>query len=145
MLRVRSLAETLGFYRDGLGLRVVASDTRRAELSADGDLPALIVLEEHAEARTRAGAESLMVNRLGMRVRQRSIPGSLFFGYDDYHHHVAANTWSTNLAAQPGSLGLASFTLRLTSQLLGTQSPGRTVLDRTIIHARQGYPAESRY
>ena len=260
LLRVRSLAETLGFYRDGLGLRAVASDTRRAELSADGDLPALIVLEEHADAPARMrgtpglfhlaflfpdrvalatatrrllerrhplqgasdhgvseaiyladpegnglelycdrppeiwprdvdsvnmvtrplalsellslaeetgndyaippvsrlghvhlnvsdldAAENLMVNRLGMRVRQRSIPGSLFFGYDDYHHHVAANTWCTNLAAQPGSLGLASFTLRLTSQLLGTRSPGMIVLDRMIIHACRSYPAESPY
>jgi catechol 2,3-dioxygenase len=252
LLRVRSLAKTLGFYRDGLGLRVVASDTRRAELSASGELPALIVLEEHAGAPPRArgtpglfhlallfpdraalatatrrllerrhplqgasdhgvseaiyladpegnglelysdrspeiwprdmglvnmhtlplaleemlslagetgihyaipplsrighvhlsvsdldAAENLMVAHLGMRVRQRSIPGSLFFGYDNYHHHVAANTWSSSLAAQPGSLGLASFTLRLNSQLLTTQSREVTVLDGMIIYARR--------
>ena len=250
LLRVRSLAKTLGFYRDGLGLRVIASDPRRAQLSASGDPPALIVLEEHAEAPARArgapglfhlaflfpdraalatatrrllerrhplqgasdhgvseaiyladpegnglelysdrppeiwprdmgsvnmqtlplalgevlslaeetgndyaisplsrfghvhlnvsdldAAESLMVFGLGMQVRQRSIPGALFFGYNDYHHHFAANTWNSKRAAQPGSLGLASFALRLTPELLRTQAHETSILDGVIIHA----------
>jgi catechol 2,3-dioxygenase len=60
LLRVRSLAGTIGFYRDVLGMRVITLDGRRAELSATGDLPALLVLEERAEAPPRArGAPGL--------------------------------------------------------------------------------------
>jgi catechol 2,3-dioxygenase len=247
LLRVRSSAEALGFYRDGLCFRVVASDSRRAKLSADGDLPALIVLEEHAEAPARVrgtpglfhlaflfpdrvtlataasrllerrhplhgasdhgvseaiyladpegnglelycdcppeiwprdadsvkmytrrlalgevlslaeetgndyaippvsrlghvhlnvsnldDAATLMVTRFGMQVRQRSIPGSLFFGYEGYHHHIATNTWDINRAAQAGSLGLASFSLRLSPGFLKAE-PGTSVLDGMTI------------
>jgi len=53
VLRVRSLAETLRFYRDCLGLRAITANAQRAELSASGEPPALIVLEEHAEAPER--------------------------------------------------------------------------------------------
>jgi len=249
LLRVRSLAGTLGFYRGVLGLRVITSDPQRAELSANGDLPALLVLEEHVEAPARAhgtpglfhlaflfpdravlatatrrlsecryplqgasdhgvseaiyladpegnglelysdrpteiwprdegsvsmytqplalrallslaeqtgndyaipplsrlghvhlnvsnldAAETLMVTRLGMQVRQRTIPGSLFFGYDGYHHHIATNTWNIHRPAQPGSLGLASFTLRLTPELLKIGAPQRSVLDGITMH-----------
>jgi catechol 2,3-dioxygenase len=249
LLRVRSLAGTLGFYRGVLGLRVISSSPQRAELSANGDLPALLVLEEHVEAPARApgtpglfhlawrfadrvalatairrlaehhhppqgasdhgvseaiyladpegnglelysdrppelwprdkgsvsmftrplalrtllslaeptgddystppgsrlghvhlnvsdldAAENLMVSRFGMQVRQRSIPGSLFFGYDGYHHHVATNTWNIHRPAQPGSLGLASFTLRLTPELLKIGAPQTSVLDAITIH-----------
>ncbi len=54
LLRVRSLAGMLGFYRDVLGFRVITSAAGRAELSTTGELPALLVLEEHAEAPNRA-------------------------------------------------------------------------------------------
>jgi catechol-2,3-dioxygenase len=73
-----------------------------------------------------------MVTRFGMQVRQRSIPGSLFFGYDGYHHHIATNTWDINRAAQAGSFGLASFSLRLSPGFLKTEA-GTSVLDGMTI------------
>jgi hypothetical protein len=54
LLRVRSLARMLDFYRGVLGLRVIRADPQRAELSANGDLPVLLVLEEHVAAPARA-------------------------------------------------------------------------------------------
>ena len=245
LLRVRSLAGTLGFYRDVLGFRAITSAAGRAELSTTGEFPALLALEEHPEAPNRAAgtpglfhlaflfpdrtalstatrrlaernyplqgasdhgvseaiyladpegngvelyadrppeawprngdsvsmftrplalrallslaeqtgddhaispetrlghvhlsvsdldrAEVVMAGELGMQVRERDLPDALFFGYDGYHHHVATNTWNVHRAAQPASLGLASFVLRLTPELLEkTSAPETNILD----------------
>ena len=75
-------------------------------------------------------AEVVMAGKLGMQVRERDLPDALFFGYDGYHHHVATNTWNVHRAAQPASLGLASFVLRLTPELLEEISaPETSILD----------------
>jgi catechol 2,3-dioxygenase len=59
-LRVRSVAATLPFYRDLLGFRVIAEDEQRAELSANGRLPALIILQPDPGATGRvAGSPGL--------------------------------------------------------------------------------------
>lgn len=52
-LRVADLERALTFYRDLLGLRVIAADDASATLSATGALPPLIVLEAHPGARPR--------------------------------------------------------------------------------------------
>ena len=71
-----------------------------------------------------------MAGKLGMQVRERDLPDALFFGYDGYHHHIATNTWNVRHAAQPASLGLASFVLRLTPELLEKISADETsILD----------------
>jgi len=60
VLRVRSLGTVMPFYHDVLGFRLITFDSSRAELSADGRSPALIVLEEHPEAEQRvAGTPGL--------------------------------------------------------------------------------------
>jgi catechol 2,3-dioxygenase len=87
----------------------------------------------HLNVSNLDAAENLMVTRLGMQVRQRSVPGSLFFGYDGYHHHIATNTWNIRRAAQHGSLGLASFTLRLTPKILKIGLPQTGILDGVTI------------
>ena len=73
-----------------------------------------------------------MPGQLGMQVRQREIPDALFFGYDGYHHHAAANT--VHRASQPGSLGLEGFSLRLSSELLRElPAPEKSTLDGMTI------------
>jgi len=49
-LRVRALQPMLRFYCGTLGLQLIAGNPRRAELSATGRAPALLVLEEEPEA-----------------------------------------------------------------------------------------------
>lgn len=49
-LRVRSLQTMLRFYCGTLGLQLIAGDSHRAELSATGTPPALLVLEEDPAA-----------------------------------------------------------------------------------------------
>jgi len=49
-LRVRSLQTMLRFYCGTLGLQLIAGDSHRAELSATGTSPALLVLEEDPAA-----------------------------------------------------------------------------------------------
>jgi catechol 2,3-dioxygenase len=61
--------------------------------------------------------ESLLRNKLRIDVRQRDVPGALFFGYDGYHHHLAANTWDVRSGARQGVVGLESFTVRITPEL----------------------------
>ena len=48
-LNVRNLAQMVAFYTDVIGLQVLNRDSRRAELTADGKRP-LLVLEEHPNA-----------------------------------------------------------------------------------------------
>jgi catechol 2,3-dioxygenase len=58
-------------------------------------------------------AEHFYGGSLGFGVTQRSYPGALFLGRDGYHHHIGANTWRSQQAAQSGTLGLSEFTLRV--------------------------------
>ena len=50
-LRVRALQPMLRFYCGTLGLRLIAGNPRRSELSATGRTPALLVLDEDPEAK----------------------------------------------------------------------------------------------
>jgi catechol 2,3-dioxygenase len=67
----------------------------------------------HLSVADLAHAERFYGDALGFDVTQRSYPGALFLGRDGYHHHIGANTWRSRQAAQPGTLGLAEFTLRV--------------------------------
>lgn len=46
---------------------------------------------------------------LGLAITQRSYPGALFFAADNYHHHIAVNTWSGKTAPPGNSVGLISY------------------------------------
>ena len=60
-------------------------------------------------------------------------PIALFFGYDQYHHHLATNTWDTHRPALPGALGLQSVPLRLGSARGLTDIPSVFDLDGIFI------------
>lgn len=57
-----------------------------------------------------APAERFFREGLGLRVRQRDYPGALFLAVDDYHHHVAVNTWARGRRAPGDAVGLSSYT-----------------------------------
>ena len=54
-------------------------------------------------------AEKFYSDFLGLAITQRSYPGALFFAADNYHHHVAVNTWSGKNAPPGNSVGLISY------------------------------------
>ena len=72
----------------------------------------------HLQVSDLAKAGSVATGELGMKVRQKNYPGALFLAYDNYHHHLGMNAWGVRRAANPESLGLKSFTLRLDAELL---------------------------
>ena len=65
-LSVRALQPMLRFYCGILGLQLVAGNQRRAELSATGRAPALLILELLG----REGKSML----LSLKTRERSVP-----------------------------------------------------------------------
>lgn len=79
----------------------------------------------HLSVSDLVSVEKLFVGSLGLSVRQRNYPGALFFAYDGYHHHLAANTWRGTRRPLAGSLGLISLTLCYPGGLAqpGTPSP----------------------
>ncbi len=92
-LRVRSLPEMLGFYRETLGLSVLAASPRRVEFSANGQPPALYVLEEESDAPQPPPGSSglfhsalLFPNRstLAAAVRRLAVRGYALSGASDH-------------------------------------------------------------
>lgn len=58
-------------------------------------------------------AEAFYADVLGFAVTARS-EGAVFFAADDYHHHLAVNTWSSDGAGpRPDSLGLGALTVHV--------------------------------
>ncbi|TQR05007.1 VOC family protein [Psychrobacillus soli] len=66
----------------------------------------------HLQAAELAITEKFYVDGLGLHVTSKD-NGSLFLSKDNYHHHVALNTWSgTGIPAPPDNArGLKNFTL----------------------------------
>src|SRR5262249_20642606 len=64
-------------------------------------------------------AEAFYHGVLGFDVMVRGYPGALFVSAGGYHHHIGLNTWhSAGAAPAPeGSVGLESFTVKLSNQL----------------------------
>jgi catechol 2,3-dioxygenase len=86
-------------------------------------------LQVHAPAGTRIGhvhlqvsdlgeAEAFYHGVLGFDVMVRGYPGALFVSAGGYHHHIGLNTWHSAGAApaDPGAVGLRSFTVELPSE-----------------------------
>lgn len=73
----------------------------------------------HLQATELAITEKFYVDGLGLKVTSKD-NGSLFLSKDNYHHHVALNTWSgTGIPAPPdNSRGLKNFTLIFTQEEL---------------------------
>jgi catechol 2,3-dioxygenase len=58
-------------------------------------------------------AQAFYSPRLGMELRQGSIPSARFLAADGYHHHLGINTWGRPTHPQPkGGLGLVEATFR---------------------------------
>jgi catechol 2,3-dioxygenase len=75
--------------------------------------PALRVGHIHLRATDLAATRDFYEGRLGMAVTHTR-PGALWFGHGGYHHHVAANTWSSaraGLNRSADQLGLVGYEL----------------------------------
>ena len=70
-------------------------------------------------------------NILGLNMTA-AIPSAAFFAADDYHHHIATNTWLGNAisSANPKAIGLNHFSVEL---------PNKDVFERTMQHLKQFY------
>lgn len=70
----------------------------------------------HLRVGDLAEAERFYVDIVGFAVTARST-GALFFGANGYHHHVAANIWSSDGAGERlDSLGLGSLAIRVADE-----------------------------
>jgi catechol 2,3-dioxygenase len=69
----------------------------------------------HLQVSDLAAAEAFYHGVLGFDVIVRGYPGALFVSAGGYHHHIGLNTWHSAGAspAQPGAVGLRSFTIEL--------------------------------
>jgi catechol 2,3-dioxygenase len=75
--------------------------------------PALRIGHIHLRVSDLQRAEAFYCQALGFEIRQRDIPGALFMGREQYHHHIGANTWFSRQPAAPGWLGLSRFAIHL--------------------------------
>ncbi|SES02021.1 VOC family protein [Psychrobacillus sp. OK032] len=84
----------------------------------------------HLQATELAIMEKFYVDGLGLNVTSKD-NGSLFLSKDNYHHHVALNTWSgTGIPAPPdNSRGLKYFTLIFSKDELDEAKARLTDLD----------------
>jgi catechol 2,3-dioxygenase len=73
----------------------------------------------HLKVGDAAQAEAFYAGRLGFEVTHRR-PQAAFFAMGGYHHHLAANAWSSAGAGprRPGALGLAEVGLAVTDRAL---------------------------
>ena len=68
-------------------------------------------------------AKKFYTGELGLAIRQDTYPEALFLAADDYHHHIAVNTWGHPTPRGPARLtGLAGFSAAST----------RTAVPRTL-------------
>lgn len=70
-----------------------------------------IIGHVHLQVSDLKKAKEFYHDLLGFDVVQESYPGALFLSAGGYHHHVAANIWSSRNGKPPpeGSVGLRSF------------------------------------
>ena len=55
-------------------------------------------------------ARKFYTGELGLAIRQDTYPEALFLAADEYHHHIAVNTWGHPAPRGPARLtGLAGF------------------------------------
>ena len=76
----------------------------------------------HLRVASLAESEAFYRDRLGMDVTQATYPGARFLSFDDYHHHVAINTWSgEGLASRKyDETGLIGFSFSSRPGISGT-------------------------
>ena len=64
----------------------------------------------HLEVTSLPRSREFYERELGLAVRQDDYPGAVFLAADDYHHHIAVNTWSrSRLPVAPGAAGLGEI------------------------------------
>ncbi|GLK54389.1 catechol 2,3-dioxygenase [Methylopila capsulata] len=105
-------------YRDGalrMATEPMAAQEVLAELSPGADLDAAmpagtVVGHVHLQVGDLAAARSFWIDAVGFALTT-TYPGALFMSAGGYHHHVAANVWSSRGRgpAPEGSVGLRSF------------------------------------
>lgn len=109
-------------YRDGalrMATEPMAAQEVLAELSPGADLDAAmpagtVVGHVHLQVGDLAAARSFWIDAVGFALTT-TYPGALFMSAGGYHHHVAANVWSSRGRgpAPEDSAGLRSFEVML--------------------------------
>ena len=86
----------------------------------------------HLQVGALPQADAFYQDVLGLKIMAR-YPGASFFGYGDYHHHVAANIWNSKGAAARASnmTGLNGYALKFNDR--STLENALTALDRLEI------------
>lgn len=82
----------------------------------------------HLQVTALESAKKFYTGELGLAIRQDSYPEALFLAADDYHHHIAINTWGQPAARGPAPLtgvaGFAAATTRASSTRTLTDPDG---------------------
>jgi catechol 2,3-dioxygenase len=99
-----------------MDLESVVAEARASGLT-DGRFPAASRIGHvHLKVGDAAEAERFYAGVLGLDVTHRRAPDAVFLSSGGYHHHIAANTWSSRGAGlrAPGGLGLAEVAMAVT-------------------------------
>ena len=97
----------------------------------------------HLRVASLENAEAFYHGVVGFDVTQRDVVGALFMSAGGYHHHVGANTWSSEGGPRPAAdaLGLIAFGVflpdaellrELERRLSAAGSPVRTEEDGSV-------------
>lgn len=98
-----------------LNLQVLTNELKDEDLKDDAVHPDTEIGHIHLKVSNLLKAEKFYSHLLGLKVTNSSYNGALFFAADSYHHHIAANIWSTKNGSPPpvNSLGLIDFTVNI--------------------------------